>query len=162
MKYYKYNPTTFTYSGFIEASIQPENSTKISPLTESTNVWNGVKWVEPTVLILTLVENKSIKIQQVRDYYNEIVQSSINDSAPFEFNTWQTQSSEWTSWINDNTANTPYCDRLALLRGLDRLVLLSRVGERILQFANIQGTLHATEDRIKACTNQSQLDSISW
>jgi hypothetical protein len=161
MRNYLYD-TNMLYIGFTDDDpMVGATYTTVEPGRDDHAYWNGTSWDIPTPVALTLEEEKIKRIQEVREFWGEIIQSLIVDTAEFELDTWAIQTAEWTRWINDNTVATPYADRLALIRGINRVVLLGKIGVKVLDIAGAQGSLHKKEDDINAATTTAEVKAIS-
>lgn len=107
-----------------------------------------------------LSKNKTAKIKQLHEKYQNIINSIKAQSAQYEIETWSTQNAEWTKWNIDNATPTPFVDSIATARGISRDALLDKIGNKVLRIATLLGTQQAFEDQIKACTTQAELDAI--
>lgn len=152
------------YTGFLDSDTFIENSTAVAPETDEHKLWNidtSVWEIVPPVEI-TLDIAKIDKIDEARDYFNEMIMSFESNAAEFELATWETQRSEWVRYVADNTATTPYCDTLANTRGINRDDLMAKIGAKVVGVATVQGNLHKLEDVINACTTIDDVYAISW
>lgn len=163
MRQYRYD-SNYKYIGFIDSEEYVLNSTPIEPASRDHTIFDPVNnvWTIPPAITLTLDDIKANKINEARQYFNEIIVNLESNSAEFEVATWETQRSEWLAYISDVNANTPYCDTLATARGITKDVLMCKIGAKITGIAQIQGTLHKTEDSINACTTESEVNAITW
>lgn len=108
----------------------------------------------------TLQELKNEKLQalaqKASDQYTEQLKYySLNEQATFA-----TQEAEYLAWEADGTSLTPTVDRISTARGVDRIVLLAKIGANIEQRDIATGQQQAVEDLIKACTTITQLEGI--
>ncbi len=161
MRQYTYSLDNI-YTGFVDSAEVVENSTPIPPETDLHIVWNGVLWEVETAVIYTLDELKTIKKDDARKHFDEIVRGLEDDVADFEVQTWETQRHEWLAYIQDANAITPYCDMLCLTRQVSKEHLMERIGYNVVGFAQIQGSLHRIEDIVNSCTTESELDLVVW
>ena len=79
-----------------------------------------------------------------------------------EKESWTTQQNEWSLYVQDANANTPYVDALAVARNISRADLMDKIGIKVLGFATLQGQLQGFEDQIEAATTSDELDNITW
>ena len=103
---------------------------------------------------------KAIKMQEVRSHYQNIVNELSNNYSSYELETFATQQAEWKLWSADSNASTPFIDALSAARGIDREVLLNKIGANALNIASILGLQQAKEDAIKACTAVAEVEAI--
>ena len=105
-----------------------------------------------------LLELISIKSQ----YY---VESLISTYPDFEKLTFETQKSEARGWALDDATQTPNVDILALNRGVDREVILSKINTKADQFERISmaiaGQRQKFQDLIDNATTVEELDAIN-
>lgn len=167
--------TIYTYDDFgkytgsrtlEKSAAHPKRFTNIAPTPEvgKTSVFNFTEWVnvENSYFEPTLDQLKEEKMKQLRLDFNNKIESVKADNAQYEVDTWITQCSEWTSYIQDNTNPTPFVDALATARGILKTDLMVKIGVKVVGIATIQGTQHGVEDQIKAATTKEQLTAISW
>lgn len=152
------------YTGFIDSDTFIQSSTAVAPETPEHKLWNATTnvWDLLPPVTVTLEIAKANKINEARDYYNEIIVGFQSDSAEFEIETWETQRSEWVRFIGDPLSLTPYCDMLATTRGITRELVMEKIGIKVTSIAQVQGTLHKIEDQISACTTIEAVDLIGW
>jgi len=105
--------------------------------------------------LLELISSKS-------QYY---VESLISTYPDFEKLTFETQKSEARGWVLDNTTKTPNVDILALNRGVDREVILSKINTKADQFERVSmaiaGQRQKFQDLIDNATTVEELDTIN-
>ena len=99
-------------------------------------------------------------LKQNRDAYQMGADKLKAGYSSFELDLFDIQQSEWKTWYLDNTSSTPFVDSLATARGIDRLVLLGKIGTKVLEFSIILGQQHAKEDAIKAATSIEELEQF--
>ena len=100
---------------------------------------------------------------------NESIKSAIIINLPaypdFEKLTFEIQKSEARAWNVDNTLSTPNVDILALNRGVDREVILSKINIKADQFEKITmaiaGQRQKFQDLINKATTLEELDEIN-
>lgn len=112
------------------------------------------------VIPKTLQELKNEKLQELAQkasdqYTEQLKYYSLNEQATFA-----TQESEYLAWETDGTSLTPTVDRISTARGIDRIVLLAKIGANIEQRDIATGQQQAVEDLIKACITITQLEGI--
>jgi len=115
--------------------------------------------IDPTIAIL-LGEAKEAKVKEVQNKYQDIMVSLISGYAEYEASTFAIQEAEWKAWYIDDTSGTPAVDRLAAARGIDRLVLLEKIGVKTLAIFDILGSQHAEEDAINAAATKEELEVL--
>jgi antitoxin component HigA of HigAB toxin-antitoxin module len=121
--------------------------------------WNGISFGDfvPT----TLDEAKQVKIQQIRDHFNAIVDTIKQDAAPYEVATWETQRQEYVAWTVNSSSPTPYCSALATVRGLTLQDLMTKIGAKISGLATVQGTQHRLEKLVEAATTIDDVNAVT-
>ena len=107
-----------------------------------------------------ILENKNELIQKVHSKYQKIIDNIKKTASSYEVETWTAQNTEWTSYVADNSANTPFVDALATARGITRDELMTKIGNKVTAVASTLGAQQKLEDQIKACTTQDELDAI--
>lgn len=153
MRQFTYD-NNYHYTGFQDTDTFVPNSTAVSPETDEHKLWNPTTllWEVIPPVTIVLEAAKQEKISEAREYFNEIISSFEQDAAEFEIATWETQRSEWVRYIADTTALTPYCDTLATARGVDKTLLMEKIGYKVVGIAQVQGSLHKIEDIINSVT----------
>lgn len=157
----------FTGSVALEKSAaHPKRFTTIAPSAEEGKipVFNFTTWVNVPVTYFepSLEELKQEKLKKLREDFNSKIELVKLDNAAYEIETWVTQNSEWTSYIQNPSASTPYVDALATARGIPKADLMAKIGVKVVAIATLQGTQHGIEDRIKAATTEEELSLITW
>lgn len=144
----------------------PKNFTLIAPLLVegTTPVFNFTSWVnvDNNYFKPSLDKLKAEKIKSLRDAFDGRITAIKSDNAAYEPETWTTQNTEWTSYIQNPLNPTPYVDALASARGITREELMVKIGNKVVGIATLQGTQHGIEDQIKAATTEEELNNISW
>ncbi len=83
---------------------------------------------------------------------------------PSEIDTWGIQREEALAWHADNSKPTPWIDRTAQVRGIDRVELATRIVRNTGMFASassfLTGRRQGIEDAITAATTQAELNAI--
>lgn len=83
---------------------------------------------------------------------------------PSEIDTWGIQREEALNWHADNSRPTPWIDNAALVRGLDRVELATRIVRNTGMFVSassfLTGRRQGIEDAITAATTQAELNAI--
>ena len=110
-----------------------------------------------------------LKKSILTDGLNESVKSAIIINLPvypdFEKLTFETQKYEARGWVLDNTTKTPNVDILALNRGVDREVILSKINTKADQFERISmaiaGQRQKFQDLIDNASTVEELDEIN-
>ena len=103
---------------------------------------------------------KKVKLQAVRTYYNNIVETLKSDVAPYEVATWDVQRIEYADWLKDKAAITPYVTALAAGRGMSVDDLMVKIGVRVTALANLQGAQQALEVAVQACATAEEVEAI--
>jgi len=115
----------------------------------------------PEIIVKTLDELRLIKIKEVHSKYKEIISNALELYSELEKSTFQSQEDEWIRWNTDNTISTTIIDVLATARGIDRLVLLDKIGNNVLSRITLVGEQQAKEDEINACTTETEINNIT-
>ena len=105
---------------------------------------------------------REAKLKSLRDFFDTQYEVGLSEYSKVEQGTFSAQEEECEAFTKDNTTPTPRVDRLALARGIDRLVLLGKIRANINARLDAVGTQQALEDSIKACAVQADLDLITW
>jgi len=96
----------------------------------------------------------------IRGYFQDIIDKDKKRYTRYELETFSIQQTEWIKWNADNTVVTPFCDALAAGRGVDRLVLLNKVGTKILEISSFLGKQHMFEDLLNGATSEEEIKAI--
>lgn len=149
MRYYQYN-LEYYYTGFIDSETPILSSTTVAQSDPDDIVWNPTLqiWEHEVHLAQTLEELQTEEIDNCHGFFDDIIDNVFSGLASFEPQTFATQEDEWRMWVADNTALTPYVDRLCLLRSLDKATLMAKIGVNVTNYADAQGNMHALEDAI--------------
>lgn len=110
----------------------------------------------------TLDELKQDKINEATKFYDNMINSTLIDVADFERTTWEPQRAEWIRYQDDVLANTPYCDALSASRGITKELLMTKIGNNLLNGATVQGLLRSKIDLIKAALTEEDLRAITF
>ncbi len=111
------------------------------------------------------------KLAQINSKSQGEVDQYLEGYPSFERETWPTQQAEAKAYLADPAAATPWCDRAAAKRKMDRLEFLGRVVAKVAAFevisADVAGYRQRLEDQIRAIdlaspTAQADLDAIVW
>ena len=139
-----------------------DKDNKIIRYEKSTStVGVDVSRLKSTSGLKTLLDiNKQLKLLDIRQNYQAKIDAITAKYAPYEVESFADQRAEWRAWHIDSTTPTPIVDALATARGIDREVLLSKIGDNVLAITTIQGEQNALEDRINACTTLEELEAI--
>lgn len=113
---------------------------------------------DPKTQLEKLKENKLFEIRQK---FQGIVDFIKSQYAPYEIESFADQRAEWRAWMADNTAKTPIVDALAQARGIDREVLLQRIGEKVTQIVQLQGTQNRIEDSVKMLNDVEGIEAVN-
>lgn len=163
MRYFKYN-LDYYYTGYEDSESPITSSTLEIPSDETFIIWNPdiQTWeVEPTK-VKTLDQVKSEYTLIVQNYYDDYVEQVFASLADFEQATFATQEAEWRAYQADINAPTPYVDILCFRRTLTKSVVMEKIGQKVMFFADLQGQMHALEDAITACTTTDEVQSITY
>lgn len=150
-----------------KSAAHPRRFTDIAPPPAEDGkvfVFNFAEWIKVDYSYFepSLESLKFDLIIQLRNDFNYKINTVKQDNASYEIDTWATQCSEWTSYIQDNNNPTPYVDALATARGVPKAELMAKIGLKVVGIATIQGTQHRIEDQIKASPTKEVLNSIIW
>lgn len=161
MRYYKYNLDYF-YTGFIDSETEVLSATTIEPSDPADIVWNPELqiWEHEPHVAQTLEEMQTVEIKNCHSFFDDIISNVFSSLAEFEPQTFATQEEEWRLWNTDNTAPTPYVDRLCALRNLDKPTLMAKIGTNVVSYADAQGNMHALEDAILSAPDIPTLEYI--
>ncbi len=118
---------------------------------------DGALVVDP---VAALARRKTVKIREIRAYFDVVINGIKASVAQYEVATWDTQRVEYTTHLADSAAPTPYIDSLATARGIDRLELLAKVGAKISALATVQGKQHALEKIVEECVSVAEIDGV--
>lgn len=149
MRYYQYN-LEYYYTGFTDSDTEILSSTTIMPSTVDHIIWNTTSqvWELEAPHVFTLEELQTEEIDNCHAFFDDIIDNVFDGLASFEPQTFATQEEEWRLWNTDNTAPTPYVDRLCAIRGFDKATLMGKIGVNVVSYADAQGNMHALEDAI--------------
>lgn len=100
------------------------------------------------------------KLNEIRAYFNNLIEGLKADAAGYEISTWEIQQLEYSAWVRDNQTVTPYLSAMAAARGIELNTLMQKVGYKVIGMATIQGNQHALEDALKKCTTVDEIIAI--
>ena len=162
-KYYLYNELRyFKGSQDFPEGMRPQNGTITPPNNEPNQKWMGNEWKNVPQRQDTLDETKLKKNKEAAKFYNDVVNSSLTSMADFEPASWESQRTEWIRYVDDNLANTPYCDALAAARGITKEALMTKIGTKVTSIAAVQGTMHAKMDLIEAAVDFAGVQAVTF
>ena len=136
---------------------------KIVNVTDVTEKFNAIDkdgnliWVEPQK---DIEQVRQEKLTEIRQKFQNLIDSIKSQYAPYEIESFADQRAEWRAWVADNTAKTPVVDVLAQARGIDREELLQRIGEKVTQIVQLQGTQNKLEDQVKSANKIEDIEAI--
>ncbi|MFI8384808.1 hypothetical protein [Pseudomonas sp. NPDC079086] len=121
--------------------------------TDGSQVWLFPGWSAPAV-IDEKAEIKARRLLGNNDSYEKATRFITTDYPQLEKDTWPTQDKESKAWVADpENALTPWIDRAAATRGIDRDEYLRRTLAKAQQFEMVSsyltGTRQKYEDQIK-------------
>lgn len=146
------------YKGYNAPCIIFEDATgEVAFVVNSTDEYTALKDISDED---AMIKAKSDKIKEIRKFYNNIILENASNAADYEKESYDAQRSEWISYTADNLAPTPYIDALATQRGLTREVVIAKVGDKVLSYANVQGKQHSKEDLVKAAVTHLDINNI--
>ena len=137
---------------------------KVINVTNVTEKFNAIDkdgnliWVEPKKDIEQIRQEK---LAEIRQKFQSLIDSIKSQYAPYEIESFADQRAEWRAWVADNTAKTPIVDALAQARGIDREELLQRIGEKVTQIVQLQGTQNRIEDSLKMLSSVEDIEAIN-
>lgn len=118
------------------------------PPLSARDVWDGQAWQESPA------EVRRARLQANNAAYSAATVAITADYPQLEKDTWPTQSLEVDAWLADADALTPWIDRAAFERGIDREEYLRRTIIKARQFkvmsSFLTGRRQRYEDQIKA------------
>lgn len=161
MRYYKYN-LEYYYTGFEDSETELLSSTTIAPENQDDIVWNPTLqvWEHEVHQAQTLEEIKIEEIKNCHAFFDDLIDNVFNSLASFEPETFATQEEEWRAYQLDINAQTPYVDILCNRRNIDKAALMSKIGIKVMSFADAQGNMHALEDAIDNAPDIPTLEYI--
>ncbi len=125
-------------------------------------IWIGQEKSEQEVDPKTQLEKlREKKLAEIRQKFQGVVDSIKSQYAPYEIESFADQRAEWRAWVAGNTAKTPIVDALAQARGIDREVLLQRIGEKVTQIVQLQGTQNKLEDQVKSMDKVEYIEAVN-
>ncbi|BCD61757.1 hypothetical protein NrS5_53 [Nitratiruptor phage NrS-5] len=108
----------------------------------------------------TFDEIKQEKLKEIKNKFQQFINSIKSQYAPYEIESFQDQREEWREWVKDNSTPTPIVDALAQARGIDRVELLNRIGQKVVQIISIQGLQNKLEDQVNAAQTIDEVEAI--
>ncbi len=133
----------------------------LSGFSEPSYNYSTSSWEEYSEPVKSLNELKLIKMNKLNEHFTMLFNKN-QPSVIAEKESWTTQQNEWSLYVQDANANTPYVDALAVARNISRADLMDKIGIKVLGFATLQGQLQGFEDQIEAVTTSDELDNITW
>jgi hypothetical protein len=103
---------------------------------------------------------KYAKLADIRRHFSNLVDMLRNSLATYEVESWPIQTLEYSRYLADPEAPTPYVDGLAYGRGLSRVEVMDKIGIKVRSFAALQGSQHGMEDRVDAATTVAEVEAI--
>ena len=125
-----------------------------SPVEGTVSVPKTTKWLLGESILDVL---KRVKLKFIKDLYQSKINNLMANYNKFELESFADQRTEWKAWKQDDTIATPIIDTLAAARGIDREVLLDKIGKNVLYIVGLQGEQNSIEDAIKACSTEEEL-----
>jgi hypothetical protein len=124
-------------------------------------------WYEPEdAPTQPLPEAKAAKLSEINGAYDMRANAVRVDTPDNEVLTWDIQRDEWLKWSADNTVATPFIDGLAQFRGVDRMDLMAKVGQKVMAFqsymAMLTGKRQGYEDAIAAAETTVEVAGVVW
>ncbi len=116
---------------------------------DARETWDGSEWRLPGIV------DKAERLRINNERYESATRAITADYPQLEKDTWPTQDKESKAWVADpDNALTPWIDRAALTRGIDRAEYLRRTLAKAQQFEMVSsyltGTRQKYENQIKA------------
>jgi len=131
---------------------------------ESSNRWDGVKWVEDIDYALSL--DKRSKKRYIEDSFNNDMESLVQGYPAKERETWRKQEEEARAYDADISASVPALNALALSSGRDLSELVAKIIEKSDSLAvaslNLTGKRQRLISEVEAASSQSELNLITW
>ena len=137
---------------------------KVVNVTDVTEKFNAIDkdgnliWIEPQK---DIEQVRQEKLSEIRQKFPTLIDSIKSKYAPYEIESFADQRAEWRAWVADNTAKTPIVDALAQARGIDREALLQRIGEKVTQIVQLQGTQNRIEDSVKMLNDVEDIEAVN-
>ncbi len=122
------------------------------------DVWNGSEFTTPEPVI-NLDEAKEKKLLAMKTEYQAKIDKLYEAYPAFEMDSFPVQKAEWTAWMQDNTAPTPYVDALAASRNKTKEEMMQRIGTAAVGIATIQGELQKRREAVQAATTIDEVES---
>ena len=104
----------------------------------------------------TIEELKIEKLKEINTFYDIAISQLVSSYPVNELLTFDKQEQEANSYINDQNANTPFIDALALGREIDKNELISRILIKAESFATAAGYLTGIRQKYEDKLNQAQ------
>lgn len=122
-----------------------------------------LKWV---VVEPTLEEAQAAKLSELITTFDTMASAAEAGTPNGEVLTWDIQKIEAEQWSADNTADTPFLDKLAIARNIDRVALIEKVLEKVAIYRDYMATLTGTrqkyEDMVDAAVSVAEINKIKW
>ncbi len=114
----------------------------------------------------TLTEVKANKMAELNATYEVYATQAKADTPESEVLTWDIQKTECEAWYADNSAPTPFIDKLALGRGIDRLVMIEKIYAKLVQYREftgvLTGILQGYKDMLEVATTVEEVEAIAF
>jgi hypothetical protein len=158
----------FDSMGFATKVVQPDRDPVVAPPSTTPDgmgwLWGGADWLlvnlPPEPAPFDADTYRTAQITAIRDATNKIVSTLKANAAKYEIDTWSTQYNDYVNWLRAPESPTPFTDNLAKTRGLTREELFKKIDNKVIAISTLQGIQHAFEDKLKAATTQSEMDSV--
>lgn len=161
----------FTDSSYVGIGELPAGTTLEKPEHPEMR-WNGATWVF-TEEVKTRLDKEALeqacsqKLQEI----NAKAQAFINQAAgldkvpDFEVATWPIQAAEARAWAADKSSPTPTLDKIAVSRGMTRIVLIEKALQKAIAYealaATVAGQRQSYEDELKAALDKAAIEAIN-
>jgi len=115
---------------------------------------------EPPVNTLDIAKYK--KIFELHEYFQNAADEAMANFTEVEKGTFSDQRREYRAYQIDDKAKTPVIDELAAARGIERVALLTKIGEKVKAETALVGTQQKFEDAINACEKIEDVEAINF
>jgi len=121
------------------------------------DVWNGAEFVTPEEIV-DIEDARREKLQALKDEYQKRIDDAYAAYPEFEKETFPIQKAEWTSFVQDANAPTPFVDALASSRGATKEGMMAKIGRASVAIATIQGDLQKRRAAVETATTIEEIE----
>ena len=168
-----YNYCTIDKNNIIQSTYTTEVKQKIDKLIEldisqeDLSTLIGKQYIDSTTIVdyvkvpETVDEAKDIKKQALREVADNLYYSDLENFSLLESSSFTSQELDYKAYKADETAPTPTVDAIAEARGIDRVVLLEKIGTAVEARNALVGWQQRVEDLINACETIEEVDVVN-